>query len=149
MNNFFTSIKRLITLKHFNIGIYKITKARSRFPLKLLEIRKLSTKKENQGTKAYIIAIKNIYYLIQQDLGTIQIITIVHFASDLNSSIFILKEKYCSIFTNLIIYQPNGDYLALLIYLLICKYNKHIQSFNANFQTQSYYLANIESFSYL
>lgn len=68
MDTFFTNIKLLTTLKGLDINKYKTTKAGFGFCLKLLKIPKLSTKKKNQGIRAYIITTKNIFCFIWQNL---------------------------------------------------------------------------------
>lgn len=148
MNNFLTNIKLLIALKDLGIDRCKTTKARSRYPTELLKIDKLSIKRDNQITKLHIIAANDDFCFIWQDLKTTQIMTTIYFANVLDFLVFIFKEKHCGIPANLIIQEPNRDYFALPIPVPILKYNKHMESSNANSQVQSYDLANIQSFGY-
>lgn len=64
--------------------------------------------------------------------------TTVHSACDLESSVFIPKEKRHGILTNSAIQDHSQENLALLILLLICKYNKHMGGSDVNSQARSY-----------
>lgn len=132
MDNFFTNVKLLTALKHMGIGGCGTAKAGSGFPSELLEIRELSTNKDNWGTRTYTTATEDVLCLVWQDLGTTQVITTVHSASNLESSVFIPKEKRRGIPTNSVVQKPNNEGIALPIPLPIREYNKHMGGFDAN-----------------
>ncbi len=69
MDKFFTNVKLLTALKHMGIGGCGTAKAGSGFPAELLEIRELSTKKDNWGTRTYTTATEDVLCFVWQDLG--------------------------------------------------------------------------------
>ncbi|WP_375449345.1 hypothetical protein [uncultured Nostoc sp.] len=74
--------------------------------------------------------------------------TTVHSASNLESSVFIPKEKRRGIPTNSVVQKPNNEGVVLPISLPIREYNKHIGGSDANSQARSYYSADTQSFRY-
>lgn len=70
IDNFFTNVKLLIALRELGIGVCGIAKAGSGYPIELLEIQELSTKKNDWGIKEYTTASKDVLCLVWQDLGT-------------------------------------------------------------------------------
>ena len=85
-----------------------------------------------------IIATEDVLCFVWQDLGTTQIMTTVHSACDLESSVFLPKEKRRGIPTNSAIQDHNQENLALLILLPIREYNKHMGGSDVNSQARSY-----------
>lgn len=147
MDNFFTNVKLLKALKNIGIGARGTAKAGSGFPVELLQIRELSTKKKNWGMRTYTTATPDVLCFVWQDLGTTQIMTTVHSARDLEKSEFIPKEKRRGISNDSMLQSTNGD-MALPIPLPIREYNKHMGGSDANSQCRSYYSADTRSFRY-
>lgn len=88
-DNFFTNVKLFTALMGLGIGACGTAKAGSGFPIELLEIWELSTKKNDWGLKAYTTASKDVLCLVWQDLGTTQIMTTVHSVQDIKKSEYI------------------------------------------------------------
>lgn len=90
---FFTNVKLLKPLKDIGIDACGTAKAGSGFPVDLLQIRKISTKNKNCLYNTCTTATPDVLCCVWQDLGTTQIMTTVHSASDLEKSEIIPKEK--------------------------------------------------------
>lgn len=125
MDNFFSNVKLFTALKDLSIGAVGTAKLGSGFPVELLEIRELSTKKNVWGMKAYTTASEDVLCLVWQDLGTIQIMTTVHSVEDIETFEFISSQKRRGIPSNSVIETPDGNQ-ALPIHLPIREYNKHM-----------------------
>ena len=103
MDNFFSNAKLFIALKKLNINVVGQAKLGSAFPVKLLEIRKLSIRRSDWRMKIYITALKDRLCLVWQDLGSTQIMTAVHSIEDIETSEFISSQKQRGILSNSVI----------------------------------------------
>ena len=148
MDDFFTNVKLMKALKDIGIGTCGIAKAGSGFPVELLQIRELSTKKKNWEMRTYTAATSQVLCFVWQDLGTTQIMTTVHSASNLEKLEFIPKEIRQGIIPNDSMLQLTNGNMALPIPFPIRKYNKHMGGSDANSQCRSYYSADTCSFRY-
>ena len=85
--------------------------------------------------------------LVWQDLGTTQIMTIVHSVQDIEKSEYISHQKRRGIPTNSTVTTLDGSEV-LPIPLPIREYNKHMGGSDANAQCRSYYSADTRSVRY-
>ncbi len=76
--------------------------------------------KNDWGINEYIISSKNLSCWVWRNLGTTQIMSILHFDDDIQTSEFISSQKWCSICSDSVIMRPDGNE-TLSISLLICK----------------------------